>query len=186
LIQQDRKDLADLTHDFSTTDKGTRANRADKATNQGVIMMINGANAVIHPPLQQNVDEGVERVVESIHRMKTLADEFDRLKRMSFEDLAYPSIFDQTFNRFIDLWEHESSWLPGACPFYRDSQAQVPGPRRRRRAQGGETLPLTLSQRMKQLLEQAEEMMSKAKISSPTSGDKKKAAQARNSSSRIL
>lgn len=71
-------------------------------------MMINGANAVIHPPLQQNVDEGVERVVESIYRMKILADEFDRLERMSFEDLAYPAIFDQTFNRFFDLWEHES------------------------------------------------------------------------------
>ncbi|KAF9300642.1 hypothetical protein BGZ74_007659 [Mortierella antarctica] len=39
--------------------------------------------------------------------MKRLADDFDRLERMSFED-AYPSIFDQTFNQFFDLWDHES------------------------------------------------------------------------------
>ncbi|KAF9312820.1 hypothetical protein BG003_005911 [Podila horticola] len=98
LIQRDRKDLADLTLDISKSDKDTRAN---KATNQ-VIMMINGANTVFHPPLY-TADEGVGRAVESIGWMRVFADEFDRLERMSVEDIAYPSIFEQTFNRFFDL-----------------------------------------------------------------------------------
>lgn len=59
--------------------------------------------------------------------------------------------------------------------------AETPKPKPKPQApeEGGELKeekchPLTLSQCMKQLLEQAEEMMSKAKISSPTSSDKKK------------
>ncbi|KAG0333326.1 hypothetical protein BG000_009260 [Podila horticola] len=98
LIQRDRKDLADLTLDIPKSDKDTRAN---KATNQ-VIMMINRANTVFHPPLY-TAGEGVGRVVESIGWMRVFADEFDRLERMSVEDIAYPSIFEQTFNRFFDL-----------------------------------------------------------------------------------
>ncbi|KAG0347922.1 hypothetical protein BG005_011831, partial [Podila minutissima] len=45
--------------------------------------------------------------MESINWMKRLVDDFDRLEHMSFED-AYPSIFDQTFNQFFGLWDHES------------------------------------------------------------------------------
>jgi len=64
----------------------------------------------------------------------------------------------------------------------RASTAETPKPKPKPQApeeEGGELKeekrhPLTLSQCMKQLLEQAEEMMAKAKISSPTSGDKKK------------
>ncbi|KAG0087789.1 hypothetical protein BGZ92_006984 [Podila epicladia] len=197
LIQHDRKDLADLTRSFSKGDKNTRANNADKAFNQ-VIMMINGANTVIHPSLH-TVDEGAELIMESIKRMKSLADDFDRLECMSFEDTTYPSIFNHTFNQFFDLWDHESRSVSILHDAMHDADFDLLGPRwqsirqttplrfpvrsvlapHRMEDTSAETTtpqaegkedetvePLTMSQRMKQLLEQAEEALTKAKTSS--------------------
>ncbi|KAF9416036.1 hypothetical protein BGZ94_010311 [Podila epigama] len=176
LIQQDRKDLADLTRDFAEADKDTRANRADKATSQ-VVMMVNGANTIIHPPLKEHVEQGVQLVNESLERLKNLTQEFDELERIGFDDANYPSVFDRTFNRFFDYWDAEDRATQLLRDVMRPPDFELLGPRwlstrtsapsslgiRSVRAQQDQP---TLSQRMHQLLNQAQEMLSKAKISS--------------------
>ncbi|KAF9120542.1 hypothetical protein BGW39_011296 [Mortierella sp. 14UC] len=76
------------------------------ATNQ-VAVMVHGENAVIYPPLQESSAEGAAMVEESLKRLRSIVDDFDRLERMTFSDLAYPSFFDQTFDRFFQHWDVE-------------------------------------------------------------------------------
>ncbi|KAG0344762.1 hypothetical protein BG004_004190 [Podila humilis] len=200
LIQNDRKDLSDLTRDFGKADKDTQADRADKATNQ-VVMMINGANTVIHPPLKEHVDEGVKLIRDSLERYKELAAEFDKLERTSFEDTIYPSVFDRTFNRFFDMWDYEDRsanllrdvMSPAEFdllgPRWITTRATTPTrypvrslttPRLQRSAAGQEVkphqeerLPQTLSQRVHQLLEQTQEMLSKVDIAKSSKEEQK-------------
>ncbi|KAG0037170.1 hypothetical protein BGZ82_003015 [Podila clonocystis] len=95
--------------------------------------------------------------------MKTLANEMGYLERLAFEDIAYPSIFDQTFNHCFSL-----SWERDPTAETTKPQSTVPQPEEHKEDKEDEVVySLTLTQGLKQLLEQAEEMMSKVKISTP-------------------
>ncbi|KAF9148878.1 hypothetical protein BG015_009375, partial [Linnemannia schmuckeri] len=68
-------------------------------------MMVHGENAVIYPLsslslLQERSPEGVA-MVDSLKRLRSIVDDFDRLECMTVNDLSYPSFFDQTFGRFF-------------------------------------------------------------------------------------
>ncbi|KAG0379740.1 hypothetical protein BGX24_011931 [Mortierella sp. AD032] len=110
LIKQDRENLADLTRGIAQADPDNRARRTNDAINQ-VAMMVHGENVVIYPPLQESSAEGAAMVEESLKHLRSIVDDFDRLERMTFSDLAYPSFFDQTFDCFLHHWDVEDRAL---------------------------------------------------------------------------
>ncbi|KAF9287473.1 hypothetical protein BGZ88_008597 [Linnemannia elongata] len=106
LIKQDRENLANLTRGITQANPDNRTRRANDAINL-VAMMIHGENAVIYPPLQESSPEGATMVEDSLKRLRSIVVDLDRLERMEFNDLSYPSFFDRTFDRFFQHWEVE-------------------------------------------------------------------------------
>ncbi|KAF9899461.1 hypothetical protein BX616_003024, partial [Lobosporangium transversale] len=110
LIQQDRSALADTTKGFAQDTKENQAKRANDAANQ-VAMFLQGEDMVIYPSIKKNMREGAALVQESLKRLRPIIQDLARLERMSVEDSAFQSTFDDTFNRFFEHWDHEDQTL---------------------------------------------------------------------------